>query len=60
VVEFSNLGVVFGVVWNMTQKPGLGGSIAAVVVGYAVGAALALVVTRSPHEELAPSREPVG
>lgn len=60
VVEFSNLGIVFGVVWNMTQKPGLGGSIAAVVVGYAVGAALALLVTRSPQEELAPSGEPAG
>ena len=60
VVEFSNLGIVFGVVWNMTQKPGLGGAIAAVVVGYAVGAALAILVTRSPQEELAPSGEPAG
>ena len=60
VVEFSNLGVVFAVVWNMTQKPGLGGSIAAVVVGYAVGAALALLVTRSPQEELASASEPAG
>ena len=60
VVEFSNLGIVFGVVWNMTQKPGLGGAIAAVLVGYAVGAALALLVTRSPQEELAPSGEPAG
>jgi hypothetical protein len=53
VVEFSNLGIVFGVVWNMTEKPGLGGSLAAVLVGYAVGAVLALLVTRSPREELA-------
>ena len=53
VVEFSNLGLVFGVVWNMTEKPGLGGAIAAVLVGYAVGAALALFVTRSAQEELA-------
>lgn len=60
VVEFSNLGIVFGVVWNMTQKPGLGGAIAAVLVGYAVGAALALLVTRSPQEELAPSGELAG
>ena len=60
VVEFSNLGIVFGVVWNMTQKPGLGGAIAAVLVGYAAGAALALLVTRSPQEELAPTGEPVG
>jgi hypothetical protein len=53
VVEFSNLGLVFGVVWNMTEKPGLGGSLAAVLVGYAVGAVLALLVTRSSQEELA-------
>ena len=53
VVEFSNLGIVFGVVWNMTQKPGLGESLAAVLVGYGVGAALALLVTRSAKEELA-------
>ena len=60
VVEFSNLGIVFGVVWNMTQKPGLGGSLAAVLVGYAVGAALALLITRSPQEELAASPEAAG
>jgi hypothetical protein len=60
VVEFSNLGIVFGVVWNMTQKPGLGGSIAAVLVGYAVGAVLALLITRSAQEELASSTQPVG
>jgi hypothetical protein len=53
VVEFSNLGIVMGVVWNMTEKPGLGGSLASVIVGYAVGAALALLVTRSGQEELA-------
>jgi hypothetical protein len=53
VVEFSNLGIVFGVVWNMTEKPGFGESLAAVLVGYAVGAALALLVTRSAKEELA-------
>jgi hypothetical protein len=58
VVEFSNLGIVFGVVWNMTLKPGLGESIAAVLVGYAVGAALALFITRSAQEELAGVTEP--
>jgi hypothetical protein len=53
VVEFSNLGIVMGVVWNMTEKPGWGGSLAAVLVGYAVGSALALLATRSAQEELA-------
>jgi hypothetical protein len=57
VVEFANLGIVLGVVWNMTQKPGWGESIAAVVVGYAVGAALALLATRSAKEELATAPE---
>jgi hypothetical protein len=53
VVEFANFGIVLGVVWNMTVKPGWGGSIASVLVGYAVGAALALLATRSAKEELA-------
>jgi hypothetical protein len=60
VVEFSNLGIVFGVVWNMTEKPGLGGSLAAVLVGYAVGAVLALLITRAGQEELAPASESTG
>jgi hypothetical protein len=60
VVEFSNLGIVMGVVWNMTEKPGLGGSLAAVLVGYAVGAALALMASRAPQEELAAAAEPAG
>jgi hypothetical protein len=60
VVEFSNIGIVFGVVWNMTEKPGLGESIAAVLVGYAVGAVLALLVTRSAQEELGTATEPTG
>jgi hypothetical protein len=60
VVEFSNLGIVFGVVWNMVQKPGLGESIAAVLVGYAVGAVLALLITRSAQEELDTAGEPAS
>jgi hypothetical protein len=60
VVEFSNFGIVFGVVWNMTEKPGLGGSLAAVLIGYAVGAALALLITRSSQEKLAAAGEPAG
>ena len=38
VVEFSNLGLVLGIVWNMTEKPGWGGTIAAMVIGYVAGA----------------------
>jgi hypothetical protein len=60
VVELSNVGVVFGVVWNMTEKPGWGGSIAAVAVGYAVGAVLAVLFSRAAQEELAPAADPAG
>jgi hypothetical protein len=60
VVELSNFGLVLGVVWNMTEKPGWGGAIAAVVVGYAVGAAIALVASRAPKEELAAASEPTA
>ncbi len=60
VVEFSNIGLVLGVVWNMTQKPGLGESLASVLVGYAVGVSLALFFSRAPQEELAATGEPAG
>jgi len=56
VAEFSNLGVVFGIVWDMTQKPGTASAIAAVGGGYLVGA-VALPFTRMPAEELAPATE---
>jgi hypothetical protein len=56
VTEFANLGIVFGIVWNMTQKPGTGTAIAAIVIGYVVGAALAMQFTRMP----APSGEAAG
>jgi hypothetical protein len=38
----------------------LGGSLAAVLIGYAVGAALALLITRSSQEKLAAAGEPAG
>jgi hypothetical protein len=50
--EFANIGVVFGIIWNMTNKPGTGEAIAAVVVGYLVGAALSLWFARTAAEEL--------
>jgi hypothetical protein len=53
--EFSNFGVVFGIVWNMTQKPGAAGAVAALVLGYAVGAVLALAFTRPATVEHAPA-----
>jgi hypothetical protein len=60
VAELSNLGVVLGIVWNMTQKPGTAGAIAALVGGYAVGAALALWFARMPAEALSGASEPVA
>ena len=44
----------------MSGKPGWGGAIAAVLVGYAVGAVLAVVVPRAPRDELAAVTEPTG
>ena len=60
VTEFSSMCLVFGVVWNMTEKPGWGGALAAVLVSYAVGVGLALLATRAPREELAAVHEPAA
>jgi hypothetical protein len=51
VTEFSAIGLVLAIVWNMTVKASTGSSIAAAVVGYGVGAALGLFFTRSPSAE---------
>jgi hypothetical protein len=48
VTEFTNLALVLAIVWNMTVKPGMATAIVALVVGYAVGAVLALWCTRVP------------
>jgi hypothetical protein len=37
---------VFGIVWNMTQKPSTGWAIATLVIAYVVGAAVALPLSR--------------
>jgi hypothetical protein len=51
IVEFSAIGLVLGVVWNMTTKPGTGTAIAAAVIGYAVGAGLGHLFSRSSSAE---------
>jgi hypothetical protein len=51
VVEFSSIGLVLAIVWNMTVKPGTGTAIAAAVIGYAVGAAFGFFFTRAPAAE---------
>jgi hypothetical protein len=58
VAEFANVGVVLGVVWNMTQKPGTWSGIAAIVIGYAVGTLVALPFTRAPTVQAEPAIEP--
>lgn len=46
--EFANLGIVLAIVWTMTEKPGWGGAIAALAIGYAVGAVLGVLNARKP------------
>ena len=60
VTEFTSVGLVLATVWNMTQKPGTASAIAAVVIGYAVGAALALAITHTSADELAPAPDPTA
>ena len=50
IVEFSSIGLVLGVVWNMTTKPGTWTSIAAAVIGYAVGAGVGHLFSRAGAE----------
>jgi hypothetical protein len=51
VVEFSAIGLVLAIVWNMTVKASTGNSIAAGIIGYGVGAAFGLFFTRAPAAE---------
>lgn len=44
--ECTNLALVFGIVWNMTEKPSTGSAITTLVIAYAVGAAIAYPLTR--------------
>ena len=46
VATFANPGIVLGILWNMINKPSTAEAIAAVVIGYAAGAAVALPFTR--------------
>jgi hypothetical protein len=48
ITEFSAIGVVLAMVWNMTTKAGTGSAVAAGLVGYAAGAALGLYFSRAP------------
>jgi len=60
VVSFANPGMVLGVMWAMTEKPGTGIAVVAVVVGYAVGAAHALRFARVPAPAAEVATEPAA
>ena len=58
VVEFSSIGLVLGVVWNMTTKPATWSAVAAAVIGYGVGAGFGFLFTTSPRDEPEPVSTP--
>ena len=51
VVEFSAIGLVLAIVWNMTVKAGTGTAITAALLGYGLGAAFGFAFTRAPAAE---------
>lgn len=60
VVEFSAIGLVLAIVWNMTTKASTGQAIAAALIGYGVGAAFGLSFTRAPKAEAEAVASPTG
>jgi hypothetical protein len=44
--ELANLGVVFGVIWNMTHRPGWTEAILALAIGYGAGALLSFPISK--------------
>jgi hypothetical protein len=54
IVTFANPAIVAGIAWNMTEKPGTAGAVAAIVIAYAVGAAVAWPFTKTPAISAAP------
>jgi hypothetical protein len=60
VAEFTNLSLVLGIVWDMTQKPGTASAIVTLVVAYVVGAAAALWFSRAPADAPVTATEPAA
>ena len=60
IVTFANPGIVLGILWNMINTPSSAEAITAVVVGYLVGAAVALPFTREQASETQAVTEPTG
>jgi hypothetical protein len=57
---FTNVFLVLGIIWVMTEKPGWGGAVAALAIAYAVGFVLAARLTRAPAIESVPAAESAG
>jgi hypothetical protein len=60
VVEFTNVALVLGIVWNMTQKPSTGTAIVCLVIAYAVGLGVALRFMRAPADAHVVATEPTA
>jgi hypothetical protein len=59
-VTLANPAMVFAIAWNMTQKPGTAAAIASIVIAYAVGALVAMRMTRMPAAEASPAAKPAS
>ena len=60
IVTLSNPAMVFGIAWNMTEKPGTAAAILSIVVAYAVGALVAMRMARMPAAQAAAVAEPTA
>ena len=60
VVEFTNVALVLGIVWNMTQKPSTGTAIMCLLIAYAVGLGVALRFMRAPADASVVVTEPTA
>jgi alpha/beta superfamily hydrolase len=52
--------MVFAIAWNMTEKPGTAAAILSIVVGYAVGAFVAMRMARMPAAQAAAATDPAA
>ena len=59
-VEFTNVALVLGIVWNMTQKPGTPSAVATLVIAYVIGLAAGLWFSRDPADVPATATEPTA
>jgi hypothetical protein len=59
-VTLANPAMVFAIAWNMTEKPGTAAAIASIVIAYAVGAAVAMRMTRMPAAPPEPAAKPAS